>query len=160
MPQLRESFLRKTNLQHAMHNFYWYIIEFYFPSDPFSNEQSTKCSGKNIYAVGIEIVWSLCERYIGTFYIFFFSALQFSFSLQSGFVSFRRSRVGSRTENIFLNVLCERIYTEISVYWNSTQQTNCAAAGWKNNFYTSHRFLNICLCFTHKTSSYFKLQRM
>lgn len=65
----RESFLRKTNLQHAMHNFYWYIIEYYFTSDPFSTEQSTKCSGKNIYAVGIEIV--CIERYIGTFLYFF-----------------------------------------------------------------------------------------
>lgn len=40
---LRESAeLLKTNLQHAMHNFYWYIIEFYFTSDPFSSFRNEK----------------------------------------------------------------------------------------------------------------------
>lgn len=93
MPQLRESFLRKTNLQHAMHNFYWYITEFYFTSDPFSNEQRTKCSGRKIYTVGIEnFVWSLCERYIGTFYFFFL--LYDSLLSTVGFVP--SGRVGSR----------------------------------------------------------------
>ena len=41
-----ESFLRKTNLQHAMHNFYWYITEFYFTSDPFRTNSAQNVQGE------------------------------------------------------------------------------------------------------------------
>lgn len=95
MPQLRE---RPQNNELTTCNAQFLLIHhrvlFYF-RPVFDRAEHRKCSGRNIYAVGIAIV--CIERYSGTFYIFSFSALRFSFSPQSGFVSFRRSRVGSST---------------------------------------------------------------
>lgn len=136
----RASFLRETNLQHAMHNFYWYIIEYYFTSDPFSTEQRAHkmFSGRNIYAVGIEIV--CIERYIGTFY-FFFHFLLFCFTilfLSDSRVLCRSDGVGSAAAQhrvygwkifsavfrVRLNVLCEaEIYRGAYIETRQTKRT-------------------------------------
>jgi hypothetical protein len=121
-----ESFLRKTNLQHAMHNFYWYITEFYFTSDPFLKRTAKMFREKNIYAVGIEIVKLSIHRNI----LFFLSALRFSSLLQSGLCRSDGSAAAQKIFSVWLWMYCEHI----SVYWNSTNDTNFAAAGMETNF--------------------------
>lgn len=164
MPQSKrrvwESFLRETNLQHAMHNFYWYIIGFYFTSDPFSrpsSEQSERTSTENVSGekyIRCRYRETVCiERYIGTFLYFFFLlplALRYSLSLRSR-VLCRSDGVGSAAqhrvyrEKYFCCALASyeciadwNIYK--SVYWNSTNETNseCRLCGL---LHVSHRFL-------------------
>lgn len=74
-------------------------LNFISTSDPFSTrlEQHKMFSGKNIYDVGISREIVCMERYIGTFFFFFFLLHDSLLSTESGFVLFRRSRVGSST---------------------------------------------------------------
>lgn len=150
-----ESFLRKTNLQHAMHNFYWYIIEFYFTSDPFSFEQSTKCSGKNIYAVGIEIVKLVWALHWNIFIFFsFFSALRFSFSPTVGFCVVPTESGRQQHRKIFsvrIWMYCEYIYWNKRILkLNSTKRYElCRRRMEKQLLHNPHRFLDaacVCLC--------------
>lgn len=150
MPQSRERFLRKTNLQHAMHNFYWYIIEYYFTSDPFSkrtaNKRAQNVSGKNIYAVGIETV--CIERYIGTFLYFFLFCFTILFLSTVGFCVVptesgrqQQHRVYGRKYFLcWIWMYCEGIY--IKAYTeNSTNETN--SDGRNRDFSMPH--IDFCL---------------
>lgn len=138
----------KTNLQHAMHNFYWYIIEFYFYFRPvFDRAEHKMFREKYIRCRYRDCVYRALHWNISYFFLFVF-CLCFTILFLStvGFcvVPTESGRQQHRVyrENIFcvdLNVLW-KIYIKASVYWNSTNETNSDGRAGKL-LHSQHRFL-------------------